>query len=91
LEKGLGDCYCPDNSTHLVNALQVVKNVCKKCGNALTAESRLLAAIFGDDVDVCSACLEKERANKCVDCGKITSLSMNGMPLCAEHMARRCK
>jgi hypothetical protein len=67
----------------------MVKNACKECGNALTAESKLLAAIFGDDMELCSACLEKERANKCVDCGKITSLSMNNVPLCAKHMARR--
>lgn len=59
---------------------------CKTCGKVLTPEDRLLAAIFGEDREQCSKCYEIQQMPKCEVCGKVTNYSLNGKPLCIEHL-----
>lgn len=59
---------------------------CSKCRRELTAEERLLAAMFGADEPLCQSCNDTNYLPKCHDCGKPTSMSFNGMPLCAKHI-----
>jgi len=59
---------------------------CKNCGKKLTAEGRLLSAIFGGDTQLCYDCSLLEQSPKCAICGKPTSLFLNNEPRCAGHM-----
>ncbi len=59
---------------------------CPKCHRKLTAEGRLLAAIFSEDATLCHECYVVGMLPKCHDCGEPTSLSLNDIPLCVEHI-----
>lgn len=60
---------------------------CFKCHRKLTAEERLLAAIFGEiDEPLCYDCQGLKLQPQCHMCGEPTDLSYNGLPSCPTHM-----
>lgn len=62
---------------------------CFKCHRELTAEERLLAAIFGEiDEPLCYDCqgLKSQPQCQCHICGEPTNLSFNGQPTCLTHI-----
>lgn len=63
----------------------MVKPQCSACGKPFSPEERLLIAIFGAEA-LCKDCYEKQNASKCVVCGAVTVLYLNGKPRCKEHM-----
>ena len=65
------------------------KEQCKECGAPLTAEERLLNAIFGEETNLCPKCVEEKNAPKCSVCRMTTYLSINGEPRCKTHMGAR--
>lgn len=63
---------------------------CSKCQKILSAEERLIHAIFGqmDEEPKCYECNLEDHTAKCSICGVPTELMKNGTPLCAPHMAQ---
>jgi len=67
-------------------SIGMVKYSCRVCGALLTAEGRLLNAIFGEEANLCTKCIVEKNSPKCTVCGASTNLSMNGEPRCKIHM-----
>ena len=60
---------------------------CFKCHRRLTAEERLLNAIFGElEKPLCYDCNGLITQSQCQLCEKPTTLSLEGIPRCASHM-----
>lgn len=60
--------------------MQVVE--CHKCHKPLTAEERLLCAIFGDE-PTCYGCNEQLHEPTCKDCGKHATVYVENEPYCS--------
>jgi len=63
-------------------------SICGKCQKVLSAEERLIHAIFGlaDEAPKCYECNLEDHTAKCSICGVSTELMKNATPLCPKHM-----
>ena len=63
---------------------------CSKCRKVLSAEERLVHAIFqpADGLPKCYECNMEDFTAKCSICGTSTQLMYNSTPLCPKHMER---
>ena len=62
-------------------------SVCSECQKELSAEERLLYAMFGGTkLPMCFECNIEDNTTKCNVCGVLTQLMKNGTPLCPKHM-----
>ncbi len=59
---------------------------CFDCHKKLTAEERLLAAIFGEADARCYDCQNISTQPQCYVCGQPANLTLNGVPSCPTHM-----
>lgn len=67
--------------------VRTTKPRCSKCNEELTAEERLLSAIFGKvDSPLCYDCQHSETRPRCYICRLPTELTRNGIPYCPTHM-----
>lgn len=61
---------------------------CSNCGANLTPEEKLINAIFGSSKLLCEKCSAVSFTPKCRVCGEPTHLTLNGTPLCKEHIGK---
>lgn len=60
---------------------------CSNCGAPLTAEERLLNALFSVPFPLCDYCLNVlDPSRQCSVCGKFTSVLYESIPYCPEHL-----